>query len=65
MRAPRPPIHPFPLREDLGALWESYLVVERHKGLDMAGRHVNRRFWRTHDRQEIDLVEEEGGRLSG
>lgn len=56
--------NPPSLREDLGALWENYLVVERHKGLDLAGRHANRWFWRTHDRQEIDLVEEENGRLS-
>lgn len=57
--------NPPTLREDAGALWENYLMVERRKGLSLAGRDVNRWFWRTHDRQEIDLVEEEGGRLSG
>jgi len=29
------------------------------------GRDVQSYFWRTHDRQEIDLVEESAGKLSG
>ena len=53
------------LREDSGALWENYLFVERLKRLELERRQVNRWFWRTQDRQEIDLVEEEDGRLSG
>ncbi|MCB1047449.1 MAG: ATP-binding protein [Calditrichaeota bacterium] len=57
--------NPPPLRDDVGALWENYLMLERMKRLEYERRFANRWFWRTHDRQEIDLVEEEGGQLSG
>ena len=54
------------LRNDLGALWENYLVIERRKRLAYAGTAANHWFWRTYDQQEIDLVEEsaDGTRLS-
>ena len=54
------------LRNDLGALWENYLVIERRKRLAYAGNAANHWFWRTYDQQEIDLVEEspDGTRLS-
>jgi predicted AAA+ superfamily ATPase len=50
--------HPMPLRDDLGALWENYLVIERRKRLRYEERPANRWFWRTYDRQKIDLIEE-------
>jgi len=46
------------LRDDLGALWENYLVVERRKRLDNGNLSASHWFWRTYDRQEIDLIEE-------
>lgn len=54
------------LRDDLGKLWENYLVVERRKRLSYAGMAARHWFWRTYDQQEIDLIEEsaDGGRLS-
>jgi hypothetical protein len=48
----------------MGALWENYLMIERIKRNAYAGEHVNAYFWRTYDRQEIDLVEERGEHLS-
>ncbi len=57
--------NPLPLRDDTGALWENYVVVERLKCDLYTGRRVESYFWRTYDRQEIDLVEERGGRLDG
>ena len=51
------------LRDDTGALWENYILVERLKHNLYTGRLAESYFWRTYDRQEIDLVEEWGGRL--
>jgi predicted AAA+ superfamily ATPase len=57
--------NPLALRNDVGQLWENFLVIERRKANQVAGRHVNSYFWRTYDQKEIDLIEEHGGRLYG
>lgn len=49
------------LRDDLGKLWENYLIIERRKRLSYVGIPASMWFWRTYDRQEIDLVEERTG----
>lgn len=51
------------LRNDVGALWENYLMSERLKYNSYNKRRVNTYFWRTYDQQEIDLIEEEGDKL--
>jgi len=56
--------NPFSMRDDVGALWENYAVVERMKALLYQGRTVQSYFWRTYDQKEIDLVEDAGGVLS-
>ena len=49
------------LRNDLGALWENFCVVERKKYLSYhQSSLVNSYFWRTYKQKEIDLVEERG-----
>lgn len=53
------------LRDDVGQLWENYLVSERMKTNHYHNRLVNSYFWRTYDQKEIDLVEEVGGQLLG
>ena len=53
------------LRDDIGQLWENYLIMERRKANQVAGRSVNTYFWRTYDQKEIDCVEEHGGKLFG
>lgn len=55
------PIH---LRQDIGGLWENFLVAERLKANHYGGQPANYWFWRTHAQQEIDYVEEQGGVLS-
>ena len=50
-------------RDDVGILWENYIQVERLKYNLYTGRLAESYFWRTYDRQEIDLVEEWGGRI--
>jgi predicted AAA+ superfamily ATPase len=51
------------LRDDVGALWENFLVAERIKRNHYTQAFKNIYFWRTYDRKEIDLVEEGGGNL--
>ena len=52
------------MRDDVGALWENYAIVERMKAQLYHGAIGQNYFWRTYDQKEIDLVEEAGGRLS-
>ena len=56
--------NPLALRQDVGALWENFLIVERIKANAYANISVNRWFWRTHAQQEIDYVEEGGGKMN-
>lgn len=53
------------VRSDTGQLWENYIFIERMKKRDYQHIMSNIYFWRTHDRQEIDLVEERNGKLYG
>jgi predicted AAA+ superfamily ATPase len=57
--------NPLSIRNDVGQLWENYLVVERRKTNQAAGHTANTYFWRTYDQKEIDYIEEAGGQLSG
>lgn len=52
-------------RNDQGALWENFLFVERLKYRTYSSLYANVYFWRTYQQQEIDLVEEHGGKLYG
>lgn len=54
---------PLALRDDAGMLWENYVLVERLKRNLYVEHLAESYFWRTHDRQEIDLVEESSGAL--
>lgn len=54
---------PINLRDDKGSLWENYMMSERIKFVSYSGIHSNRYFWRTYDKQEIDLIEEREGKL--
>jgi predicted AAA+ superfamily ATPase len=54
---------PLELRQDVGALWENWLISERKKTLHYKDIHANAFFWRTQDQQEIDYVEERDGKM--
>ncbi|MFM7488073.1 MAG: ATP-binding protein [Cytophagales bacterium] len=56
---------PLSQRNDIGMLWENYLASERLKVQQYKSIHGTNYFWRTHDRQEIDWVEERDGKLFG
>lgn len=52
-------------RNDIGALWENFIITERLKHRTYASLISNMYFWRTYRQQEIDLVEERDGNLFG
>lgn len=52
-------------RDDLGALWENFMVIERMKFREYHHIEANQYFWRTYDGSEVDLVEERDGKLYG
>ncbi len=56
---------PLDARNDIGALWENFAILERLKFMHNRGQQPNCYFWRTHDRQEIDYLEESGDHLKG
>lgn len=51
------------MRNDVGALWENWLVIERLKKQTYENIPSNNYFWRTWEHQEIDFIEERGGKL--
>ena len=56
------PVH---ARNDIGALWENYMISERLKYQSYKRISSNNYFWRTYEQQEIDWVEEREGSLFG
>lgn len=50
-------------REDIGKLWENFLVSERIKKLNYQELWKNYWFWRTKEQKEIDWLEESDGKL--
>ncbi len=56
---------PIELRNDLGALWENFVVMELMKKYEYQRRYASFYFWRTYDQKELDLVVDENGQLSG
>lgn len=52
-------------RNDIGDLFENFVVMERMKDNAYKKRFCSSYFWRTYDGQEIDLVEERDGKLYG
>lgn len=56
--------NPLSIRQDVGALWENYLIGERIKANYNGGLGKEFYFWRTYDKQEIDLIEESSDSLA-
>jgi predicted AAA+ superfamily ATPase len=55
---------PLEMRNDVGALWENLMMVERRKRHAYSGKFVKQYFWRKIKQQEIDLIEECDGQIS-
>ncbi|EKE14322.1 MAG: hypothetical protein ACD_12C00570G0003 [uncultured bacterium] len=52
-------------RDDIGKLWENFLIVERMKKLSYEQKLFSQYFWRLTSGAEIDLIEELEGNLYG
>ncbi len=52
-------------RDDAGMLWENFLIAERMKRKEYKQALYSHYYWRLTSGAELDLVEEEGGRLAG
>ena len=50
-------------RNDMGMLWENLMITERIKKQEYLRLFSNNYFWRTYEKQEIDLIEERDGKL--
>lgn len=50
-------------RNDIGQIWENFLITERLKKRSYKHIHGFSYFWRTYEQREIDLVEERDGKL--
>jgi hypothetical protein len=57
-------LKPLGERNDVGALWENFVIAERLKHLHYRRELASLYFWRTYSGSEIDIVEEAGGRIS-
>src|ERR1035437_4169028 len=57
--------NPLEIRDDIGKLWENFLVVDRIKKQSYHQIYSNNYFWRTWNQKEIDWVEERDGKLFG
>ncbi len=59
-------MNPLHLRNDIGGLWENYCIVERMKrNLVSSPIPPTYYFWRSYEGQELDLIEERDGALTG
>lgn len=56
-------LNPLSLRNDLGGLWENFIISEIKKNQFWAVNTAPLYFWRTYQQEEIDLVKDEGGKL--
>ena len=54
---------PLDLRNDIGNLWENFLISERVKNNAYHNKNAKYYFWRTTQKQEIDFIEEIDGKL--
>lgn len=52
-------------RNDIGQLWENFLIVERMKLMAYKQEFSSIYFWRTHTGAELDYIEERGGLFHG
>ncbi|PWQ95421.1 ATP-binding protein [Leucothrix pacifica] len=52
-------------RNDIGALWENFLIMERLKRNEYSKHYCSSYFWRTYTGAELDYIEEFNGELWG
>ena len=57
--------NPVDLRNDIGQLWENFMVSERLKKQSYKSVYANNFFWRSWSGKEVDFIEEREGKLFG
>ncbi|MCK4311409.1 MAG: ATP-binding protein [Candidatus Cloacimonetes bacterium] len=55
--------NPLALRQDVGELWENFLISERMKYNQRHEKLTNNFFWKSNTQKEIDFIEEYGGNI--
>ena len=55
-------LQPLAVRQDIGILWENFMVSERVKQISINNSLRNYYFWRTAQQQEVDYIEEISGK---
>jgi len=56
---------PLKERNDVGQLWENFLISERVKYLSYTQNYASNYFWRLYSGAELDYIEDAGGGLKG
>ena len=51
------------IRNDVGQLWENFMISERMKMNSTMDLPIKSYFWRNYNQSEVDYVEEENGKL--
>ena len=54
-------LQPLAIRQDIGILWENFMVSERVKQISINNYLRNYYFWRTTQQQEVDYIEDVNG----
>jgi predicted AAA+ superfamily ATPase len=52
-------------RNDVGEIWENFIVAERLKRNAYKNNYYNFYFWRDYEQKEIDWIEEGDGKIFG
>ncbi len=55
---------PLDVRQDVGQLWENFLILERVKKHEYQRNIVQYYFWRTYQQAEVDFIEMKEGKLA-
>ncbi|MCX6794940.1 MAG: ATP-binding protein [Candidatus Falkowbacteria bacterium] len=53
------------VRDDVGALWENFCIIERLKKIQADNLYCQKYFWRAISQKKVDYVEEYNDRLDG
>ena len=53
----------FSFRNDVGAVFENYFIMERVKFLSNHRKYVNSYFWQNYRQEEVDYIEQSNGEL--
>ncbi len=51
-------------KEEVGHMWENFMIAERRKYNEYSNRYVSSYFWRTEQQKEVDLIEVIDGAMS-